>query len=478
MAKIKKIYEMDASEIDDYITTYLPVKTMEKNKYAEVFTDPLLINKMLDLFPKTVWTNPHLKWLDPATGAGFFMILVYGRLMKGLTEWEPNLTKRSQHIIGSMLFMVEINKTNCALCKAIFGPHCNLICRDFLSDFSFAKMEIKIKIKTSDNKPTNLLFDCIVGNPPFHDDFGLSQSGKRINGGKSKLYERIFLKSFKMLKPNGCLSFIVPDNIFSGNGVESYRVLQKNDVGFVSFNPSNQLFFPGIQQNVCYFIVCKKEEREEREEKEGKEEIKEKETTIETNDTNKFVVVLEDRPINPIRNWTLKTEKMINKFVSNKRNNVIYNRGQSLASYKGNKYPIIYTPFKTLYTNNLSLATGLTQKKAILFSMSTDLEFKMDYKGNVGAGPNTFVIPFNTVSEGLRLEKFLKSEEYRTLATATKTSRQYLKIAFIEHLQLTKIMGLKSRSNRSNSRSMSKNITKKRPHNTKSKTYKNKHMHK
>ena len=63
----------------------------------------------------------------------------------------------------------------------------------------------------------------------------------------------------------------------------------------------------------------------------------------------------------------------------------------------------------------------------------------MDYSGKFGAGPNTFYIPFNTITEGKKLEQFLGSPDYKTLALATKTTRQYLKIAFIEHLKLTTI---------------------------------------
>ena len=53
----------------------------------------------------------------------------------------------------------------------------------------------------------------------------------------------------------------------------------------------------------------------------------------------------------------------------------------------------------------------------------------------------TFYIPFNSIVEGKKLERFLNSKEYKTLALATKTTRQYLKIAFIEYLKLTTIMG-------------------------------------
>jgi hypothetical protein len=186
-------------------------------------------------------------------------------------------------------------------------------------------------------------------------------------------------------------------------------------------------------------------------------------TTIENSDTNTFKILLQDRPVNPIRNWTLETEKLINKYVSNERNSVSYNRGKSLKSYKGNKYSVIYTPSKTISTNNTKLAPGVGIKKAIIFSISPDLEFKMDYTGKFGVGPNTFFIPFTTNMEGKKLEHFLNSKDYKTLALATKTTRQYLKIAFIEHLKLTKIMESNNKTRKNNTINKGK-----------SRTYKNK----
>ena len=74
--KVKKIYEMNEEDIHNFIEEQLPTKKLEKDKYGEVFTSPVLINQMLDLFPKSVWTNHQLTWLDPSVGAGFFMIYV------------------------------------------------------------------------------------------------------------------------------------------------------------------------------------------------------------------------------------------------------------------------------------------------------------------------------------------------------------------------------------------------------------------
>jgi hypothetical protein len=413
---IKKIYQMTMEEINQFITELLPIKKFEKDNFGEVFTHPTLINKILDLFPNHIWSDPLKKWLDPSVGTGFFMIFVYLRLMKGLEKWEPNETKRSKHIIKNMLFMVELNKQNCNIIVNIFGPKVNLICGDFLTD-SFKDL---------------LSFDCIVGNPPFQDNYGLTNKGKRISGGKSKLYERIFLKSYDILMKDGYLAFIVPDNIFSGNGSESYRILIKNFIPFVSFNPSNQSFFPNIQQPICYFLLKKNSHQYL--------------TTID-NGKNTFKIQLEDRPVNPIRDWNLHSEKLIKKYVSNERNNVVYNRGSNIDSYKATnklvKYPIVYTPSKIIYTNKPKLAPGFGIKKAIIFSISTDNAFKMDYSGIYGSGPNTFYIPFSTISQGKGLENFLNSNDYKTMVYSTKTSRQYLKIALLEHLILTKIFSFK-----------------------------------
>ncbi len=425
ITKEKTIYELNNEEIKEFIENQLPVKLKEKKKYGEVFTSPVLIDKIIELFPKTCWTNPNLKWLDPTAGVGFFMISVYLRLMNGLKGWQPNNKKRSDHIIKNMLYMVELNRTNCHIMESLFGKSSNIICRDFLDPSLYS----------------DTTFDCIIGNPPFQEDVSIKGSG-----GKSKLYERIFLKAYKILKPNGYISFITPDNIFSGNGVESYRIMIQNRVSFISFNSEIQGFFPGIQQYMCYFLLQKK--------------MGENKTVIENTYGTRFQIILEDRPMNPVRDWTSKTEQMIKKYISNTKNTAIYNRGKPFALYKGNKYSLIYTKTKKLTCNNIEYAVGLGIKKAVIFAISTDLDFVMDYNGKYGVGPNTFYIPFDTITEGKRLEHFLNSSDYRQLALATKTTRQYLKIAFIQHLNLTKIMGSipKNTQRRSNKKRINKTM--------------------
>lgn len=52
----------------------------------EVFTPPAVVNKMLDLLPPEVWTNPNLRFLDPGCKSGVFLREAAKRLMAGLAR--------------------------------------------------------------------------------------------------------------------------------------------------------------------------------------------------------------------------------------------------------------------------------------------------------------------------------------------------------------------------------------------------------
>jgi hypothetical protein len=404
--KLKHIYDMTEDEIMVILTKHTEVRTKEKKEMGEVMTHPTLIQKILDLFPKHIWANPNLKWLDPACGIGNFMILVYKRLMDGLQLWETDTLQRHNHIVRKMLFMVEMNVSNCDICKQIFGEtDVNIICEDFLSD----------------HKYTFETFDCVVGNPPFQDDIT-----KKKGVGRSKLYERIFLKVIKMLNDNGYLGFLTPTNIFSGNGVIAYKTLVKKQVDFVSLNLDIKTFFPKIQQDMCYFLMRNTDSESESESKYP--------TIIENQNGDNIHYLLLDRPVNPVNNWTNQTEQLVVQYLSNERNKVKYNRGKNLSEYTGTNYSLIYSSSKKLQTNKLELAVGLGIKKVVIFAMSQKYEFEMDYNGEYGVGPNTFYIPFLSSVEGEKIETFLKSEDYKCLVNATKTNRQFLKIGFIEYL--------------------------------------------
>lgn len=55
----------------------------------EVFTPPVIANKMLDLLPQELFSDPNTTFLDPACKSGVFLREIAKRLLKGLETQIP-----------------------------------------------------------------------------------------------------------------------------------------------------------------------------------------------------------------------------------------------------------------------------------------------------------------------------------------------------------------------------------------------------
>jgi hypothetical protein len=192
------ITELNENEINEYIIKNLAIKTQEKEEFGEVFTPPNLIKEMLGKLPQSVWKKKDYKWLDPANGIGNFPMIVYFKLMKELDS--VPLSKRSEHIIKNMLYMVELNPKNAKISRKIFGKDANILCMSFLSE-DYKKVNPIIKDEFGVEK-----FDVIMGNPPFND----SQENDGKKGGGNSLWPYFVKTSLETLKQNAYLVFVHP----------------------------------------------------------------------------------------------------------------------------------------------------------------------------------------------------------------------------------------------------------------------------
>ena len=207
-----KKYPEKADEVLKYINEHLAPKDIERHKFGEVFTPLSLVDEMLSKLPEDVWTNPDLKWLDPANGMGNFPIkaylgqsdgeYTYPGLFKGLSKKIPDDKKRAKHIVENMLFMIDINPKNNAIAKKLFEkiapgtkPNVEQIDRKngFLSD-----KPLVFNGKTIDS------FDIIMGNPPFNPPKTESGSSGNV------IWPNFVMKSYSLLKNDGYLLFVHP----------------------------------------------------------------------------------------------------------------------------------------------------------------------------------------------------------------------------------------------------------------------------
>lgn len=202
----------------------------EVKKFGEVTTPVCLVNEMLDQLPEEVWTNPDLKWLDPANGCGIFPAVIVQRLMKGLAWKIPDEEERYKHIVEKMLHVCELQPKNMFLFLCAFDQKdiyaMNIFTGSFLTeDFNRHAQEIWGVDK----------FDVIVGNPPYQRN---SENGKKTH----PIWPEFVEKSITLLANEGFLSLVHPSgwrNI-DGNFKDIQRKLRQRQITHLAIRNEKQ----------------------------------------------------------------------------------------------------------------------------------------------------------------------------------------------------------------------------------------------
>ena len=213
----------------------------KRKMFGEIFTPYCLIEKMFSLFDDSLFSYPDKKWLDVGAGTGYFSIFLYNKLFEGLKKEILNEEKRKNHIIENMIFMVEIQKSNCQELKQIFGNNANIINKNYL--------EYSEK------------FDFIIGNPPYnsHGFKKVPSNNKfsKINDGKTIWID--FVKhSVDLLNPMGYLLFITPSIWLKPDKANIYSLLTNLNIiklHTLSNTQTNNIFSKQAQTPTVYFLL-------------------------------------------------------------------------------------------------------------------------------------------------------------------------------------------------------------------------------
>jgi len=179
------IYNSSYKDLKDY---YDLVLNKDKSSYKTSNDEPTpigCIEEMLSKLPQELWSRKDLEILDPCCGNGNFHLVGFDKLVKS--------GRPANEIIEQILYFNDINEDRISNVKSVFGENINLTRKDFLS-FDNSKK-----------------YDLVYANPPFAK---FTSEGKRAS--KNHTLTRDFLsKSLQLLKPNGYLIYIVPDNWMS-----------------------------------------------------------------------------------------------------------------------------------------------------------------------------------------------------------------------------------------------------------------------
>ena len=246
---------LENEKVIEIVRKYLDPKESEKKLFGEVFTPINVVCDMLDKLPENIWKDENKKWLDPAAGIGNYPIIVYYKLMEKLDSVPIN--KRSNHIIEKMLYMVELNSINVAVCKKIFkmiDPNSkpNISCSSFLE-----KKDINDPAPVWKNDFKLDKFDIIMGNPPYN-------KGGTGKGGGVFWKEFVFQSFSNALNDNGYLLFIHPPGWRKPKGEKAsggdvWELFRNYNLIFLKISDKKIPNFPKVD----YYVVQKTKEQKD-----------------------------------------------------------------------------------------------------------------------------------------------------------------------------------------------------------------------
>lgn len=227
------------------MTKNIFIKDNDKNKFGIVYTPNNLVNKILDLIPKSYYQDPSKIWLDIGAGRGAFSLNLFSRLNIELSNNIIDEEERRSHIINNMIYMCEIYPEHIEELREKFGKNANIITKDFLTL----------------NKYDYGLFDFIIGNPPFNINGQLktptNNSIKKRDDGK-QVYVDFVKKSIELLYEDGYLNLIIPSLWLKPDKAGLYEILTNKKIEklvCLSTSQTQKEFNYKAQTPTCYFLI-------------------------------------------------------------------------------------------------------------------------------------------------------------------------------------------------------------------------------
>jgi adenine-specific DNA-methyltransferase len=184
------IFNIDKTSFENLKNYYDNILNLDKTTYKSTNDEPTPIQCICDMIskiPNSLWEKENLKILDPCCGNGNFFLPILFKLKE---------THTINNILNDILYFNDINNMRLDNVRNIF-----------------LNTKYKLNISNIDflSYPEEITYDLIVANPPYAK---LLENGKRASKNHN-LIKDFILKALKMLKPDGYLLFITPDNWMS-----------------------------------------------------------------------------------------------------------------------------------------------------------------------------------------------------------------------------------------------------------------------
>jgi SAM-dependent methyltransferase len=183
-------FNIETSSFEEIKKYYNETLNLDKSTYKSSNDEPTpidCISEMISKIPSDFWSQNNLSILDPCCGNGNFSVPILYELLKYHSK---------QTILEQILEFNDINESRLENVRQVF---CN------------EKYNLQITNHDFLTFKTTKLYNLLVANPPYAL---MLENGKRASKNHN-LIKGFIEKALKLLKPNGYLLFITPDNWMS-----------------------------------------------------------------------------------------------------------------------------------------------------------------------------------------------------------------------------------------------------------------------
>lgn len=429
MNELIELYDNTPMEELRYrIDKHVKATEEERKKNAEVHTCTELVDKLIELVPKNIWTTPH-KIADLSCGKGNIVRGIFKNLFEGLDEFIDDYHERCKLILKECIYISDIEAINIWITEV-------LLCLEAQSYSGYPYTEYIGMIHTNvgDSLELNIKdkwnldgFDVIIENPPYNKK---NSNGKTVQG-KAKLYADFMSKDLSRLKDGGYLVYVTPSGWITGN-MSIYNKVIKYNIEYLNMNKVKETYFPNIGDTLCYYSISKEPNKFK--------------TKLIDNNGNELIIPFKEKKKNKLFpvNFTEFNLKYIEQILTTNDiyNGFIYIKDckdcsfNDIVNYKDEEYKYEIREFKkstaSKYTNIHNENTY--NKKFIIYEICGELDFKY-YDTPVYAGSHTFYLTINNDNYGKLLEKWFSTKIFKKLYDITKSS-QYIKSGLVKHIKL------------------------------------------
>lgn len=216
--------------------------------------------------------------LDPSCGSGVFLVEAVSRLIARLSALGTRLNtdggaETLLQVVKEHVFGIDVDRSACSLtAQGVRG-----VLREALGHERVPPRFFSANVKTKDflaapqvdlfNRRVELVYDFIVGNPPYVPTTRLNPESKMLlrgrfhsAHGRIDLYSLFMERATEILAPEGVLAFITPDKYLTSSSARRLRTLLSKRAPVVRLARfTSHRVFPAAATVPC-ITVCRRSE--------------------------------------------------------------------------------------------------------------------------------------------------------------------------------------------------------------------------